>query len=112
MRAMLLVAPGRPLDRREVADPEPGPGEVLLRVRACGVCRTDLHIVDGELAPQRLPLIPGHEIVGEVERCGAGVGARRPAPASACRGWPGPAASAATVAPAARTSATRPRFTG
>lgn len=52
--------------------PEPGPGHILVRVRACGVCRTDLHIVDGELATPRLPLVPGHQIVGVVERAGAG----------------------------------------
>ncbi|MCX7960781.1 MAG: zinc-dependent alcohol dehydrogenase family protein [Burkholderiales bacterium] len=72
MRAMRLHAAGRPLALDEVAVPEPGPGEVLVRVRACGVCRTDLHIADGELAPPRLPLVPGHEIVGEVLACGAG----------------------------------------
>jgi alcohol dehydrogenase, propanol-preferring len=53
--------------------PTPGPGQLLLRVRACGVCRTDLHVVDGELPPATLPIIPGHEIVGEVLECGEGV---------------------------------------
>jgi propanol-preferring alcohol dehydrogenase len=65
MRAMVLDAPGRPLREAELPVPEPGPGEVLLRVRACGVCRTDLHVVDGELPEPRLPLVPGHQIVGE-----------------------------------------------
>jgi len=62
---MVLEQQGRPLVGREVADPEPGPGQVLVAVRACGVCRTDLHVVDGELPHPRLPLIPGHQIVGE-----------------------------------------------
>jgi propanol-preferring alcohol dehydrogenase len=62
---MLLDAPGRPLRLADLPNPEPGPGEVALRVRACGVCRTDLHILDGELPGARLPLILGHQIVGE-----------------------------------------------
>ena len=70
---MVLKAAGRPLEPLEVARPEPGPGEVLLRVAACAVCRTDLHILDGELDRPRLPLIPGHEIVGRVEELGEGV---------------------------------------
>lgn len=73
MRAMVLDAPGRALAEREVPVPQPGPDEILIRVRACGVCRTDLHIVDGELAEAILPLIPGHEIVGTVAALGAGV---------------------------------------
>jgi propanol-preferring alcohol dehydrogenase len=70
MRAMVLEAPGRPLRAAELADPEPGPGELLLRVLACGVCRTDLHVVDGDLPEPKLPLVPGHQIVGEVLRGG------------------------------------------
>ncbi|MBI4497290.1 MAG: zinc-dependent alcohol dehydrogenase family protein [Chloroflexi bacterium] len=70
MRALLLEAPGQPLRPVTRPVPEPGPGQVLIRVRACGVCRTDLHIVDGELPPVRLPLVPGHEIVGTVVACG------------------------------------------
>jgi len=66
MRAMILDAPKRPLRLAEVPDPVPGPGQVLLRVHACGVCRTDLHIVDGELPAPKLPLIPGHQIVATV----------------------------------------------
>ena len=66
MKAMILEAPGRPLREAEVPRPEPGPGQVLLHVTACAVCRTDLHVVDGELPHPRLPLIPGHEIVGTV----------------------------------------------
>jgi propanol-preferring alcohol dehydrogenase len=73
MRAMLLDAPGRPLRPAEVAKPEAGPGEVLLRVSVCAVCRTDLHVVDGELPDPKLPLVPGHQIVGEVEEVGEGV---------------------------------------
>src|SRR2546421_590159 len=69
--AMVLVEPRRRLELRELPDPRPQAGQVLLRVRACGVCRTDLHIADGELPDPKLPLVPGHEIVGIVEE-GAG----------------------------------------
>ena len=72
MRAMILDAPGEPLRAADVPVPEPGAGQVLLRVRACAVCRTDLHVVDGELPDPRLPLIPGHQIVGRVEKIGEG----------------------------------------
>ena len=72
MRAMRLHAPGRPLVEDALRMPEPRAGEVLLAVRACGVCRTDLHIFDGEIEGARLPLVPGHEIVGEVVACGEG----------------------------------------
>src|SRR6266540_6933081 len=65
---MLLDAPGKPLRPAELPEPEPSPGELLLRVRACAVCRTDLHIVDGELTRPKLPLILGHQIVGAVEQ--------------------------------------------
>lgn len=78
MRAMILEAPGRPL--RAVDGwprPAPGRGQVLVRVHACGVCRTDLHVVDGELAEPKLPLVPGHEIVGTVEAAGPGVNEAR-----------------------------------
>jgi len=73
MRAMRLHAPGEPLRLETLPRPQPGPGEVQLRVLACGVCRTDLHVVDGELTEPRLPLVPGHEIVGEVTALGEGV---------------------------------------
>lgn len=73
MRAMVLEAPGQPLVLRELPVPEPKRGEVLLQVEACGVCRTDLHIVDGELPEPKLPLILGHQIVGRVVRLGEGV---------------------------------------
>jgi propanol-preferring alcohol dehydrogenase len=67
MRAMVLHAAGEPLRLEAVPRPEPGAGQVLLRVAACGVCRTDLHVVDGELARPKLPLVPGHQIVGRTE---------------------------------------------
>ncbi len=70
MRAMILETPGAPLRAAEVAVPEPGAGQVLLRVHCCAVCRTDLHVVDGELPDPKLPLIPGHQIVGTVEKTG------------------------------------------
>ncbi len=73
MPAMVLEAPGRPLRLLEVPVPRPGPEQVLIRVRACGVCRTDLHIVDGDLTEPKLPLILGHEIVGTVAAVGQGV---------------------------------------
>ncbi len=72
MRVMLLEAPGHPLLDAELPRPEPGPGQVLLEVRACGVCRTDLHVADGELPHPKLPLVLGHEIVGVVAELGAG----------------------------------------
>ena len=75
MQAMVLRSAGAPLQFMRVAEPRPGPGHVLVRVRACGVCRTDLHVVDGELPRPRSPLIPGHEIVGVVAEVGTGVGA-------------------------------------
>jgi propanol-preferring alcohol dehydrogenase len=73
MRAMVLKAPGQPLVSRDLPTPRPGPGQVLARVTACAVCRTDLHVVDGELNQPKLPLIPGHEIVAHVLECGEGV---------------------------------------
>jgi propanol-preferring alcohol dehydrogenase len=75
MRAMLLDAPGRPLRLAEVPAPTPGPGQVRLRVSACGVCRTDLHVADGELREAKLPLVLGHQIVGSVDALGPGVSA-------------------------------------
>ena len=66
MRGMVLERIGMPLVEREVRAPSPGAGQVLIRVHACAVCRTDLHVVDGELPNPKLPLIPGHEIVGTV----------------------------------------------
>lgn len=72
MKAMLLEVPGRPLREADVSDPVAGPGQVLLRVSACAVCRTDLHVLDGDLARPKLPLVLGHEIVGVVEAVGDG----------------------------------------
>ncbi|MDT3711726.1 MAG: zinc-dependent alcohol dehydrogenase family protein [Pseudomonadaceae bacterium] len=73
MRAMLLERTGEPLHLRDIPEPQPGPGELRVRVLACGVCRTDLHVVDGELPAAPLPIIPGHEIVGRVDALGEGV---------------------------------------
>ena len=73
MRAMVLRRPGERLAMEERPDPKPGPGQILIRIEACGVCRTDLHVVDGELSNPKLPIVPGHEIVGRVEAAGEGV---------------------------------------
>ncbi len=73
MRAMVLDRPRAPLRDAVLHDPTPGPGQVLIRVHACAVCRTDLHVVDGELTRPKLPLVPGHQIVGTVVEVGEGV---------------------------------------
>jgi propanol-preferring alcohol dehydrogenase len=73
MHAMVLKKIGAALEWTELADPQPGPGEIRVKVSACGVCRTDLHVVDGELPNPKVPIIPGHEIVGQVEMIGVGV---------------------------------------
>jgi propanol-preferring alcohol dehydrogenase len=73
MRAMVLDAPRRPLRLAEIDRPAPAAGEVVLAVSACGLCRTDLHVVDGELTEPVLPLVPGHQVVGKVVACGPGV---------------------------------------
>lgn len=73
MRAMVLRAAGTPLELAQLPDPAPEAGQVLIRVHACGICRTDLHIVDGELTKPKLPLVPGHQIVGTIVGCGPGV---------------------------------------
>ena len=73
MRAMVLDRPGQPLVLRERPVPQPGQGEILVAVSVCGVCRTDLHVVDGELPHPKLPIVPGHEIVGRVAALGGGV---------------------------------------
>src|SRR5712691_1561822 len=79
---MVLSSPrpveSAPLERRSLAPPQPRAGEVLLRVRCCGVCHTDLHIVEGEMPPAKLPVVPGHQVVAVVERVGPGV--THPAP--------------------------------
>jgi propanol-preferring alcohol dehydrogenase len=81
MRAQILSAPGpiesKPLTFKEVPTPEPGPGEVLIRVTACGVCRSNLHMIEGDWVkygtPAFTPIVPGHEVVGKIEKVGAGV---------------------------------------
>jgi propanol-preferring alcohol dehydrogenase len=73
MRALRIARAGAPLALEEIPEPEPGPGELRLRVAACGVCRTDLHLLDGELPGAAEPITPGHQIVGRVDRVGAGV---------------------------------------
>src|SRR5262245_18121951 len=78
MRAMLFEGVGTPLREAELEQPVPGPGQVRLRVRGCGVCRTDLHIVDGELAEPKLPLVLGHQIVATVAECGPDANRFRP----------------------------------
>ncbi|MET3778393.1 propanol-preferring alcohol dehydrogenase [Rhizobium alvei] len=77
MKAMALFATGEPLKPVERPLPEPAAGEIRVRVEACAVCRTDLHVVDGDLPDMQFPIIPGHEIVGRVEAVGAGVDAAR-----------------------------------
>jgi len=73
MHAMVLKKIGTALEWTELADPQPGPGEIRVKVSACGVCRTDLHVVDGELPDPKVPIIPGHEIVGRIDLIGNGV---------------------------------------
>ena len=70
MHAMVLSAPGAPLRFEQREDPVPGPGDVRVKVGACGVCRTDLHVVDGELPDIAYPIVPGHEVVGRVDALG------------------------------------------
>jgi propanol-preferring alcohol dehydrogenase len=72
MKAMVLEKPGEPLRLKDLADPRPERGQVVLRIRACGVCRTDLHVLDGDLSEPKLPLVPGHQIVGTVAAAGPG----------------------------------------
>lgn len=77
MRAMVLQAAGALLRLEERADPTPGPGEIRVKISACGVCRTDLHVLDGDLPNIRYPIIPGHEIIGRVDQLGPGTTAHR-----------------------------------
>src|SRR2546423_9562365 len=90
MRAMVLQRQREPLALAEAPEPEPGPGEVAVRVLTCGVCRTDLHIVDGDLHEPKLPLVIGHQVVGEV--VGAGEGGE-PVPLRVRGGMPWPGSS-------------------
>ncbi len=78
MKAMVLTESGQPLELRELDKPRPGPDQVLIKVHACGVCRTDLHVADGDLTDPKLPLVLGHEIVGTVEEAGTRVAGLRP----------------------------------
>jgi len=73
MHAMVLKKIGAALEWTDLADPQPGPGEIRVKISACGVCRTDLHVVDGELPDPKVPIIPGHEIVGRIDSIGTGV---------------------------------------
>ena len=73
MQAMVLNKIGADLERTELPDPQPAPGQIRVKILACGVCRTDLHVVDGELPGPVLPIIPGHEIVGRIDALGAGI---------------------------------------
>ena len=81
MKAMVLRRAGdisaSPLQRQEVPTPQPGPGDVLVRVTVCGICRTDLHVIEGELEHPLLPLIPGHQAVGVISQVGASVTERK-----------------------------------
>ena len=74
MKAMVMHKPGEALQLQDVKRPEPGKNQVLIKIHACGVCRTDQHIIDGELTDPKLPLIPGHEIIGEIVKNGEGAG--------------------------------------
>ena len=74
---MALEAVGRPLRLVDRETPRPAPGQILVRISACGVCRTDLHVIDNELPHIHFPIVPGHEIVGRVEALGAGVALSR-----------------------------------
>ena len=73
MHAMVLKRPGSALEWTELPDPSPGPGEIHMKIGACGICRTDLHVVDSELPQPKTPIIPGHRIVGRIEAIGTGV---------------------------------------
>src|SRR3954470_7229464 len=105
MRAMLLEAQRTPLRYVELPDPEPGPAQLLVRVHACGVCRTDLHVLDGDLTQPKLPLVPGHQVVGEVVGAGKGVTRFKEGDrvGIAWLGWA--CGTAASATPAGRTSA-------
>jgi propanol-preferring alcohol dehydrogenase len=117
MLAMVLEKPGRatasgPLVLRELPDPRPGPGEVRFRVEACGVCRTDLQLAEGELAARAHPIVPGHQIVGVVDALGAGVSTLREGDRVGV-GWLGSACGACRFCASGRENlCTSARFTG
>ena len=106
MRAMVLNTLRTPLVPQVRPDPVPDRGQVVLRVEACAVCRTDLHLVDGDLPNPMLPIVPGHEIVGILTEVGDGVPRRISGVGSASRGLAIPAADAPIVSPGTRTFAT------
>ena len=106
MLAMIVDASGKPLRRAEIPRPRPCAGQLLIRVHACAVCRTDLHILDGELPPPKLPLIPGHEAVGTVVELGDGVSRRKIGDVSAFPGWVGLTEFVPTATAAKKISAT------
>jgi propanol-preferring alcohol dehydrogenase len=109
---MVLEAPRAPLQLRELPDPEPGASQLLVRVRACGICRTDLHIVDGELDQAKLPLVPGHQVVGEVVAVGRGVSRFAPGDRVGIA-WLGWACSTCSYCDSGRENlCARARFTG
>ena len=112
MRAMVLPAPGRALIHETRPDPTPGRGEVRLRVRACGVCRTDLHIADGELPPRDGPIVLGHEIVGVVDALGFGVEKLAPGDRVGVPWLGGACGRCAYCASGAENLCDTPRFTG
>ena len=107
MRAMVLDRPRTPLMPREWPVPQPGEGEILIEVAACGVCRTDLHVVDGELPDPKLPIVPGHEIVGRVAAIGSGVSGFALGAHVGVPGSPPPAASVGIAAQDAKICAMR-----
>jgi propanol-preferring alcohol dehydrogenase len=112
MLAMLLDRPGQPLRAARLPIPAPGPQQLLLKVAACGVCRTDLHIADGELAQHTAPLIPGHEVVGHVVRCGDQVRDYAPGERVGAAWLAGSCGSCAYCAMQAENLCDRARFTG
>ena len=112
MRALKLHAPRQPLRLEEVALPQPGPGQLLVRVHTCGVCRTDLHIVDGDLGDACYPITPGHEVVGRVAAIGPGVEGFAPDQRVGIP-WLGYTCGACDYCRAGRENlCVRPRFTG
>ncbi|MCH9625400.1 MAG: putative alcohol dehydrogenase AdhA [Chlamydiales bacterium] len=78
MRAMLLTGAHKPLELKNIPIPKPGPKQVLIKISCCGICRTDLHVIDGELPSPKLPLVPGHQIVGKIEQVGSEVNTCKP----------------------------------